>query len=242
MKNTIKQFVPQPLIPSIKYIYLSINDIIERLQGKRDSLTPPTRLMFVGTPDVTVFKHNGEIHLKYFKGICDLQPNETILDVGCGIGRKALPLTKYLNSEARYEGFDIVKAGIDWCQQKITPLYPNFHFQLADMYNKHYNPTGKYKASEYKFPYKDNSFDFVMLTSVFTHMLPPDVENYFAEISRVMKIGGRCFISYFLANDTSLSLMSTEKSQFNFKHATPNYRTVDPDVPENAVCYDEAYI
>ena len=47
------------------------------------------------------------------------------------------------------------------------------------------------KASEYTFPYEDGEFDVVVLTSVFTHMLPDDVAHYLDEIARVLKPGGR---------------------------------------------------
>lgn len=81
--------------------------------------------------------------------------------------------------------------------KNITPKYPNFNFQLADIYNKMYNPQGKYKASDYKFPYANETFDFVFLTSVFTHLLPQDMERYLSEIARVLKKNGRCFITFF---------------------------------------------
>jgi ubiquinone/menaquinone biosynthesis C-methylase UbiE len=38
---------------------------------------------------------------------CGLRPDEKILDVGCGIGRKTLPLTQYLTKGREYEGIDI---------------------------------------------------------------------------------------------------------------------------------------
>ena len=120
-----------------------------------------------------------------------------MLDIGCGIGRMAVPLTRYLNEQGSYEGFDIVAEGIDWCTKKITPKYPRFSFHLADVYSQKYNPEGTFSASEYPFPFKDESFDLVFLTSVFTHMLPPDVENYMKEISRVLKRNGSCLITFF---------------------------------------------
>ena len=82
-----------------------------------------------------------------------------MLDVGSGIGRKTILLTDYLNHEGSYEGLDIVKTGIDWCTERITCKYPRFKFQLIDVLNQHYNPTGRYKASEYRFPFPDESFD-----------------------------------------------------------------------------------
>ena len=132
--------------------------------------------------------------------------------------------------------------GVNWCRKKIASKYPNFHFQLADVFNKKYNPSGKYKASEYKFPYENASFDFVSLTSVFTHMLPQDMENYFCEIARVLKRDGRCLVTFFLLNEESLQLINAGKSTLDFKYDFGRYRAISTSVPEAAICYDEAFI
>jgi len=122
----------------------------------------------------------------------------------------AIPLTKYL-SEGSYEGIDIIPYHINWCKKNIMSRYPNFRFQMADVFNKLYNPKGKYKPSEYEFPYQDEDFDFVFLTSVFTHMLPKDMENYFSQIARVLRKKGRCLITFFLLNKESLRLIEMVK-------------------------------
>ena len=165
-----------------------------------------------------------------------------MLDVGCGVGRMAIPLMRYLDHAGRYEGFDIVANGVAWCQENITPHHPNFRFHLADVFNRHYHPQGKYEAAEYRFPYDDHTFDFVFLTSVFTHMLPQDLEHYMAEIVRVLKPQGRCFITYFLLNAESLSLLAEKKSSIDFAYRGDGYRTIDRQIPEAAVAYDEAVI
>ncbi len=187
MKNIIKQSMPRPIKSIMQKIYYFPADTIDSLLGRRDELTPPKGINFAGAGD---FKEIGGEFLQYFIELGELKPNGKVLDVGCGIGRMAVPLTNYLTDGGTYEGFDIVADGINWCRKEISPKYPNFHFQSADIYNKEYNPKGKYKASEYKFPYGDESFDFVFLTSVFTHTLPNDMENYFSEIARVLKRGG----------------------------------------------------
>lgn len=78
-----------------------------------------------------------------------------MLDVGCGSGRMALPLTGYLNSEGRYAGFDISQKAIAWCQEHITSAHPNFQFEVSDIYNSLYNPKGKYQSLDFRFPYPD---------------------------------------------------------------------------------------
>ena len=204
-------------------------------------LSPPEELMFVGG-GLDNFKVIGEDFVRDFQSRCGLQPHERVLDVGCGVGRIAIPLTKFLNSAARYEGFDIVPKGIEWCQENVTPLYPNFNFQLADIYNKQYHPSGKQKASNYRFPYADSSFDFVCLASVFTHMLPRDMKNYFREISRVLTVGGRCMITFFILNQESLNALKAGKSTISFDHALKQCRVHSLETPEGAVAYPESHV
>jgi SAM-dependent methyltransferase len=232
MKNVINR-----IRRKIKFL---IADTVDFLLDRRDKLTPPKGMIFVGSR--RYYKKIGKEFLQYFIELGDLKPKERVLDVGCGIGRMAVPLTKYLDKEGSYEGFDIVKKGSNWCRKKISCNYPNFSFQLADIYNRNYNKKGRFKASEYKFPYENECFDFLFLTSVFTHMQPQDMENYFCEISRVLKRGGRCLITFFLLNEESFQLINSGKSTLDFKYQLGKYRTQDPYIPEAAICYDEQFI
>jgi len=226
-------------IPGIRKLYHFPVDATDSLLGRRTELTPPRSKIFVGCGD---FQAIGEEFLRYFAELGALKPNEKVLDVGCGIGRMAVPLTRYLKDGGSYEGFDIVTDGINWCRKKITPNYPHFHFQLSDIYNKLFNPKGRYKASEYNFPYDKESFDFIFLISVFTHMLPQDMENYFSQIGRVLKRGGRCLITFFLLNKESLKLIDAGLSRLDFKHEFNEYRTIDQDTPEYDIAYNEEFI
>lgn len=218
-------------------------------EQEKDELIPPEELMFVGKGD---FRLVGHEFVQLFTGLAGLKPDETVLDVGCGVGRMAIALTKYIDERGHYEGFDIVKNGIEWCRDNITPRYPNFNFQFADIFNQAYNPGGKYKASEYRFPYGNEMFDFVFLSSVFTHMLYDDMEHYMYEISRVLKKNGRCFITFFLLNQDSLRYIDENMSTINFAHIFPiedsgetskiYYRTSDEKTHESAVAYEEKLI
>jgi ubiquinone/menaquinone biosynthesis C-methylase UbiE len=238
MKKHLARLIPNFLKPTLKKIYYFSIDIIDRLKG-RDSMIPPKRMIFVGDGD---FEQIGQDFKDYFIELANLQPKNRVLDVGCGIGRMAIPLTNYLSKEGEYWGFDIVKEGINWCQSRISSKFQNFHFQHCDIYSKCYNPNGKVRALDFQFPFKDDSFDFVFLTSVFTHMLPKDLENYLSEISRVLKQGGRCFITFFLLNEESTNLIHAGRSTLNFKYKIEGCLTVDDKKPESAIAYNEDFI
>jgi SAM-dependent methyltransferase len=201
---------------------------------------PPLRLRaYVGGGD---FIDVGDVLLGQLIALGGIKAYEAVLDVGCGIGRVAVPLAKYLDHTGKYDGFDIVKQGIDWCNDNISKKHPNFRFQWAGIYNKTYNTAGKMLAREFTFPYPDGSFDLVFLTSVFTHMLPEDVEHYLGEIRRVLKPGGRCFITYFLLDNEVYDLIERGKSAFNFQYGDGVYRHDDVNVAESAIAYEEGYV
>lgn len=210
-------------------------DACDALLRRRDPLIPPRRLGFVGSGD---FRTAGDEFRELFVDLGGLLPDEDVLDVGSGVGRAAIGLTGWLRG--RYEGIDVVRRGIEWCQQAITPRFPNFQFQVADVYNRHYNPVGRFSASEYRFPFEERSFDFVVLTSVFTHLLPADRDNYISEIARVLRPNGRCFATFFLLDDEVRSSLRDGRGSIDFRFERPGYRTNNERIPEAAVAYDEA--
>src|SRR5579875_325230 len=214
VKARFRRFIPFWGRRMLRSAYLLPLDVIDTLLRRRSPLVPPRCLNFVGDGD---FEKTGEEFLAYFVKLGGLQPHHRVLEVGCGIGRMARPLTRFLTA-GTYDGVDIVPKGIRWCQRNITPRYPNFRFHLADVYNKEYNRRGRYRASEYRFPFAANQFDFVFLTSVFTHMLAPDMKNYMREIGRVLRPGGVSLMTLFLLNGQSFRLQSERASSLEFIH------------------------
>lgn len=239
IKSFFARLIPPSVKPRARRIYHLPADALDSVLGRRDPLTPPKGRIFFGGGD---FNKIGEEYFRYFVDLGGLKPRERVLDVGCGIGRMAVPLTRYLDPRGSYEGFDVVREGIAWCRENITSRYPNFRFRVADIKNKEYNPGGQFAASEYRFPYEDASFDFVLLTSVFTHLLPDEIENYVSEIGRVLAPGGRCLATFFLLNEESLALIRSGSSTIDFKHDFGCYRVKDVDTPEAAIAYPEDYV
>jgi SAM-dependent methyltransferase len=223
------------LVRPTAFVRATVLDARDAVLRRRDPLTPPRRLGFVGSGD---FRTAGDEFREVFVSLGGLRPDEDVLDVGSGVGRGAIGLTGWL--QGRYEGIDVVRRGIEWCQQAITPRYPNFHFQVADLYNRHYNPVGRFSASEYRFPFEDHSFDFVLLTSVFTHLLPADRDNYISEVARVLRPTGRCLATFFLLDDEARRSLQDGRSSLNFRFSRPGYWTDNERIPEAAVAYEEA--
>jgi SAM-dependent methyltransferase len=148
-------------------------------------------------------------------------------------------LTDYLNTDGSYVGFDIVPEAIRWCVENISPSHPNFSFRHVDVFNQEYNPDGSVSPDEFRFPYPEASFDFVFLTSVFTHMLPADVRQYLDEIRRVLRPTGRCLATFFVLNDESIASARTGRASRSFGHKGDGFFYDRRDAPEAAVAYRE---
>ena len=207
-----------------------------------DYLVPPPEMLFDGSNTAESFKRTGQGFTRVTliaRG--RLQPNERVLDLGSGNGQKARVLAYYLNKEGSYEGLDIVKSGVEWCQQRYA-IFPNFRFQHADVYSSHYNASATTLDTQYRLPFPDGDFDVVFLSSVFTHMLPDGVAHYIGEISRVLKPGGRCVATFFLLNRDSLARIIGGTSSLNFVYVIGSYRVLDPKNPSQAVALPEEWV
>jgi SAM-dependent methyltransferase len=172
-----------------------------------------------------------------------LLPNQRVLDVGCGIGRIALPLLGYLSEGGSYEGFDVIASGVAWLSRYATPRFPSFRFQGADgVYSGLYNPGGVCDAARFVFPYASASFDFAIAVSVFTHMAPAGVRQYIAEAARVLKPGGRLFCTAYVLDSEGRAIAEGGRSAMEFPHRLGAHRLRDADVPESAVALDEEFL
>ncbi len=219
-------------------LHLRALDARDRLQGLHDPLVPPRRLNFVGAGD---FVEVGDEYLGHLRELAELRPAEHVLEAGSGIGRIARPLTHYLDADGTYAGFDPDPDGVAWCQA----AYANderFSFAHVDVFNSRYHPTGTLDPDTVRFPHADGSVDVVVMASVLTHLMPLTAENYLTESHRVLAPGGRLLVSAFLLREDSRAAVTRGDAAFAFGPEAEGHAVVDPDVPEEAVAYDEEWL
>jgi len=239
LKSKLRYAMPVPVKKALKFSAYSLWDAAETILGATDEALPPHRLNFVGSAN---FQQVGNEFFQHFKTLGQLQPNDIVLDVGCGIGRMALPISKYL-TKGWYAGFDIDQRGIEWCQTHITPAHPNFRFEHVNVYNEYYNTQGTIQPAVFEFPYASNFFTFTFATSVFTHMLPGDVIHYLSEMRRVLKKDGRAMVTFFSLNQEAQQNIARGISncQFSYRHDAVTYYS-HSDIKEAEIAFDENWI
>jgi SAM-dependent methyltransferase len=108
---------------------------------------------------------------------CGLQRDDYLIDVGCGSGRLAKPLSAYLLG--RYLGTDIVPELLAHAHSLVHR--PDWRFELTQ---------GTH------IPEDEGVADMVCFFSVFTHLLHEHSFVYLREARRVLKPGGKIVISF----------------------------------------------
>ena len=185
--------------------------------------------------------------LRIFGG---LTRHSNVLEVGCGLGRIAYALRFILTPLGTYHGFDIVPQKIAFLEHSFASAYPNFHFQLADVHNTTYNPSGQFQGAAFEFPYRDGEFDVVFAASVYTHLLPATAAQYMRESARVLKPGGRFVISVFLLDYYRRGHERPSgftRHYFAFDHpyeghSIERFAVATPEDPENTTAYSLSFL
>lgn len=216
-----------------------LTEALEVLKTDADFPMAPERGIVMGGSS---FKLISREFLSLFVTLGELHPDCDVLDVGCGGGRMAAGLSYYMRYGS-YVGFDIHEPSIEWCREHITPRNPRFTFDHADLHNSAYNPRGSGDARTYRLPYEDRQFEFVIATSLFTHMFRSETANYLREFHRVLRPEGVAFVTAYLLNsDSTLAMVREPRSVRFLGHEHADALIQDPERPAGAVAMPQDWL
>jgi SAM-dependent methyltransferase len=205
----------------------------------RPAAPPDALLAGVGTGD---YFETGERVTALLGKLAGLRRNDRVLDVGCGLGRLAWPISESLSGRGTYDGLDTVQLYVDWCRGNLGLDPARFRFHHADVQSSLYNTTGSVAADGYRFPWPDACFDLAIATSLFTHLLPNAAERYLQEIGRTLASRGRLFASFFILDEQGLAAVATGLTTPRLAVEIEHGRVDDAAIPEGAVGLDGRWL
>lgn len=191
------------------------------------------------------FRDVGPWFLNEFKRLGLFREGLRILDVGCGCGRVARALATDADLrrlKVGYVGVDIDQEAIRWCRDHLTTKNSRFKFYHVDLYNRSYNPAGKHQARAYSFPYDNQSFDLIIVTSVFTHLLEEELRNYLQESRRLLAREGTVYASFFTYRSRRDAVKGVDRHPVSFPCYHGHYAVHSDNYPEKAVAYEESFL
>lgn len=144
---------------------------------KIDQVIGPGDFELIGRIELALLKMEG------------LQPEHTLVDLGCGIGRLAVHVIPTLVGGS-YIGIDISQTMLKRAKERMVQAAPNPPCSVTWL---------KQTTSDFKLP--ENSVDMLCAFSVFTHMEHEDTYRYLKDALRIVKPRGR-----FIFSCTPLSL------------------------------------
>lgn len=174
-----------------------------------------------------------------------LQPHHNVLDLGCGIGRLALPLTQYMSEEGYYLGLDINLSGIAWAHENITSRYPRFEFVVLNARNVHYGAKHEYGQDDLvhsSLPIPDYMhFDVVGALSLFTHLTWEELTWYFNKLRGLLKPGGVLVGTFFIMTERARASIRAGRCPiaFDLDVPGPSYHAKDANGRFTAFAHDE---
>lgn len=176
-----KNFSVSPLDGEIQRLYASF-DYLEAYSRHTDIRVDQDPKMAVGGK----WEILGRLQFEFLKKR-GLQPEHTLLDLGCGTLRGGRHFIRYLDP-GNYTGIDISWKAIQYARELVDQ-----EGLLGKMPNLLLN---KYKSLDFK-QCSHTTFDYILAQSVFTHLKPEHIQECFLNIRKVMHENSTFYFTYF---------------------------------------------
>ncbi len=147
------------------------------------------------------FEEIATLHMRQLAAFTPIESEHAVLEIGCGIGRDAIPLTGLVRPPGTYIGIDIIRPSIKWCTDNISACHPHFTFAYLDVHDDLHNPGGVVSNLDTDLPAPDHGIDRVFGQSVFTHMFEDEITHYLSEFQRILVPGATATMSFFITDD-----------------------------------------
>lgn len=197
----------------------------------RGAVLPPPEARMGGLPyrDDGFFLDSAIGEARRVMGRLQSESDDLLLDFGCGEGRLAIGLI-HEGSALRYLGLDVKRDAIAWCNEHLARRHPAFRFEHIDVVNARYNPHGRCLQPGDEIPVATSSADIVYAWGVLTNMEPEHFPPYAREFSRVLRPGGRLFLTAHVEDGVPAASVNPD-----------GYTPYACDGPLHAVRYESGY-
>lgn len=168
-----------------------------------------------GSTDEATLVSNGDWTAAQLRAALDIQPQDTILELGCGVAR----IGKQLAADCKHWiGTDISENMIEQAKARTADL-DNVSFVAL----KRNDLSGV----------EDNSVDKVYSVAVLCHMDKEDLFNYVREVQRVLKPGGVAYLETWNMDDR----VGWKRWQYEADNWFISEHSERKDVARNQFCY-----
>jgi SAM-dependent methyltransferase len=148
-----------------------------------------------------------------------LLPGGHVLDLGCGCGRVATGLARYLNEDGAYLGLDVWQEGIDWCNEHLTKFPATFTFETVQAANNYYYAPDSGASNLFDVSrVPSNDFHCIFAISLFTHLKLSDARQYLELVARALTTDGFAYLTFFVVDEDAKRYVAE----------TGNHRSLQP--------------
>lgn len=246
LDSVLRRVAPSTSALSYSRLFRYLTNPISRLYQQTSPLfssLPPNHLRVrVGVGNELLFNHARHLTAgsSFWLGAALegwFHLDDDIVDLGCGCGRYAQSLRDHdfygRRYSGTYTGVDIDREMLDWCSENFPAR--QFRFIASTHASDSYRGTGT-GATGIDLDIVDDSQDLVFSRSLFSHLLPTELEDYVSETARILRPGGFASMTFYSLDSPPPTL----GNRHTFRHQVGIARVESEMQPTAAVAYHDS--